>query len=383
MSRRPRPDPRLPFAIVLAVSMVLGALETLKGYLAGRSAPNTFGWHEAFLTNMPWWLLWALLAPFVFLLVRRVPLAGPRRLAAVALHVAVSAVLALFHLGVSAVIVWAAVAHTFRSLPVVIRELVVGYVVTDIVTYWAIVAGYSTWVAARRLDSAERETQALQLRAAQLEAESVRLRALMTEARLDALRLELNPHFLFNTLNTVSALARRGDAETAAAMLARLSDLLRRTLDGERDQEVRLDEELDMLELYLDIERLRFGDRLTVRIAVDPDVTAALVPSLLLQPLVENAVRHGVATVRGAVRIELTARRSRETVEIRVTDFGRGFEAPDGPGSEGIGLRNTRSRLQALYGDAARLAFTTPDAGGATVFVRIPLRFEEDIRVEA
>lgn len=360
------------YAFVAAV--VLGSLETMRAVIAGRSAPNDFGWSEALLTNMPWWVLWAVLAPAVFRLSRALPLRADRWWIPAAGHLAASLVLSVVHLSLSALAVWVAVSHEFQSLGTQVERLITGYIVGDVVTYWAILAAFLTYDSRRRLREAERERREVELRAARLEAS-------MTEARLDALRMELNPHFLFNTLNTVSALTRRGDSETAARTLSRLADLLRLTLDDELEHEVTLEEEAGLLERYLEIERVRFGDRLTIDVWIDPAVRAALVPSLILQPLVENAIRHGVATVRGPVRVEIQAIARGERLEVRIRDTGRGFERPGSVPREGIGLGNTRNRLAALYGEEAELELSSPASGGAEVRLRLPLRMEEDVRV--
>lgn len=382
MTETREPTTRRIAGVALLVAAVLGTIESVKGYVAGRSAPNDFGWTEALLANMPWWLLWALLAPLVFAISRTWPVIGPGRAKNLAVHTFASILLSLAHLAVTALLLWVAVSHSFRTLPSQIRELMVGYFISDAVTYWAIVAAYTTFWSSRRLRAAERESHELLLRTARLESEAVQLRGQMTQARLDALRMELNPHFLFNTLNTVSALARRGDGDYAVQMLARLSDLLRHTLDSDGDNEVTLDEEIATLEKYLAIERLRFGDRLTIGVAVDPAVRDALVPTLILQPLVENAVRHGVSEVRGPVTIDIEATAQGESLEITVTDSGHGFtDAASGDGV-GIGLRNTRTRLDTLYGDAARLELGTRPGRGAIVRMVIPLRLESGARVE-
>ncbi|HYE58145.1 MAG TPA: histidine kinase [Rhodothermales bacterium] len=200
------------------------------------------------------------------------------------------------------------------------------------------------------------------------EAEAARLTALLASAHLDALRMQLNPHFLFNTLNAVSALAER-DPAGVRRVVARLSGLLRRVLDNTDAQEVPLAEELAFLDDYLDIQRFRLGDRLATVVDVPPDVRGALVPALVLQPLVENAVEHGVARLEdraGTVRI--SAWREGTTLAVTVSD--------DGPGgavqADGIGLSNTRARLHALYGPATTLDTGTGAAGGFSATIRLP-----------
>ena len=176
-------------------------------------------------------------------------------------------------------------------------------------------------------------------------AETAALQAQLAQARLDVLRSQLNPHFLFNTLNAVSALVER-DPRGARKMIARLSDLLRYTLEESTEQEVPLHRELDLLAEYIELMQIRFQDRLTVNIQVDEGVRNALVPNLLLQPIVENAMKHGIGRMTGAGSIRIEARRDGERLVVSVIDNGPG---PAG-GAHGVGLTNTSARLRQMYG---------------------------------
>jgi|SRR5438034_938493 len=177
--------------------------------------------------------------------------------------------------------------------------------------------------------------------------ETVLLQAQLAQARLDVLRSQLNPHFLFNTLNAVSALVER-DPRGARRMIARLSDLLRYTLEENTEQEVPLHRELDLLDEYIELMQIRFQGRLNVAVRVDGDVRDVLVPNLVLQPVVENAMKHGVSQIAGAGEITISARRSGDDVVITVADNGPG-PGPAASG-EGVGLTNTNERLRQLYG---------------------------------
>ena len=199
--------------------------------------------------------------------------------------------------------------------------------------------------------------------------ETTRLQAQLMEARLDALRSQLNPHFLFNTLNAVSALVER-DPRGVRRMIARLSDLLRHTLDESTETEVPLSRELDVLEEYIELMQIRFQGRLEVAMHVADDTRAALVPNLILQPIVENALEHGVAKSSGAARIQLRSRRDRDRLIVTVTDSGPGLATTASDG-EGIGLSNTNERLQTLYGPAYRVTLRTV-AGGAEAEIIMP-----------
>jgi two-component sensor histidine kinase len=212
-------------------------------------------------------------------------------------------------------------------------------------------------------------------RALQAERErALRAEALAHEARLRALRYQLNPHFLFNTLNAISTLVVERRTGEATRMLARLSDFLRLTLESGDAQEVPLDDELEFALRYLEIERVRFGERLTVRVEVEPEARSALVPAMLLQPLVENAVKHAVAPREGGGTIALEARRAGGVLRLVVADDGPGLAGDAHADGRGIGLANTRERLRQLYGAAHRLTLEPAPAGGLRVVVELPLR---------
>jgi LytS/YehU family sensor histidine kinase len=187
--------------------------------------------------------------------------------------------------------------------------------------------------------------------------------------------MQLQPHFLFNALHTIGSLVRTGDRDSAVRVVAGLGELLRRMLDGASQQEVPLKHELEFLGAYLAIEQVRFGDRLDVTVDAASDVLDAAVPHLILQPLVENALRHGIAPHAAAGRLEIGARRAGEWLELRVRDNGPGLSNGDGrEASSGIGLANARARLERLYGDAGELTIADAAGGGLEAVVRLPFR---------
>ena len=194
----------------------------------------------------------------------------------------------------------------------------------------------------------------------------------LASAQLDALRHQLQPHFLFNTLNTITALVRP-DPERAERVIVGLSDLLRMALRSGREQEVPLERELALLGRYVEIQQVRFPGRLTVHVAVDDAVRGAHVPTLLLQPLVENAIRHGLAPRATGGTVEVRVERSGERLRLFVTDDGIG-ERAGAPRREGVGLGTTRARLHHLYGDAYRLEAGGRAQGGFAVYIEMPLR---------
>ncbi len=208
------------------------------------------------------------------------------------------------------------------------------------------------------------------------ELESVRLEAALSKAQLDALHAQLQPHFLFNTLNSISVLMQTGRVDSADRMLRHLSELLRYVLAKGTLQEVTLDEEMKFVNGYLDIEQARFGARLTINITIPTEHLTALVPSFLIQTLVENAIRHGVGpkSEPGTVSIQVSRRGDRMLIEV--ADDGIGMKQ-DADSNSGVGLRNARARLQRLYGSSATLEISRPEAGGTVVRLELPYRREE------
>ncbi len=226
--------------------------------------------------------------------------------------------------------------------------------------FWAIVGVAHAFLFYERAQRRERETAELQWR--------------LANARLQALRMQLNPHFLFNTLNSIASLVH-DNAQAADEMIGALSDLLRHTLSASDRHEVTLREELEFLDRYLAIEQTRFGDRLRVEKQIEPATLDAVVPILILQPLVENALKHGVEARLAIGLVRIAASRAGDVLQLQVTDNGPGLKAGNGNAFvEGVGLSNTRARLQELWGQAGSLSLSAPPEGGLVAQVRIPWR---------
>jgi len=205
--------------------------------------------------------------------------------------------------------------------------------------------------------------------------------AMAHQAQLRMLRYQLNPHFLFNTLNAISTLVLDGRRDQANGMVVSLSGFLRYSLDSDPEQRVTLDQEIESVRRYLCIEQVRFGDRLRVGIMVTPEAASALVPSLILQPLIENAIKFAVSRREEGGRIELVAHADDDVLEITLRDDGPGSAdyMPKSGGGHGVGLANTRERLLVLYGDRQSFTIRTCEPRGTLVTLRLPLeRFEED-----
>jgi signal transduction histidine kinase len=239
---------------------------------------------------------------------------------------------------------------------------------------------YFAVVAITHVIDYHRQYNERRMHAAGLETRAARLEGQLTQAQLELLKMQLQPHFLFNTLHTIAELIH-DDPAAADRMLTRLGDLLRLSLDNAGRQEVSLRQELGFLEAYLAIEQTRYPDRLTIATAIDPDTLDARVPHLLLQPLVENAIRHGVSARLGPGLVEIAARRMDGRVVIEIKDNGRGLPAHNGPPREGIGLSNTRARLRQLYGARHHLRLENRPDGGAVARLELPYQAETGERL--
>ena len=311
--------------------------------------------------------LWATLTPLIFWLARRLGLSRRQWLGRLVLLLVVGGVLALI----------VTLATTFlrnevlelprriRPGPIPLVERFLFF--NDFIMYLGVLAAGFARDYFRRYEARNQE-------AARLQAEAADLRAQLAEAQLATLRMQLNPHFLFNTLHAISALAER-DPAGVRRMIARLSELLRSTLEEGARPERTLEGELAFLSRYLEIMQVRFQGKLDVEMDVEPEARAALVPTLILQPLVENAVKHGIANVRGSGRIEIRGRREGSHLILSVRDTGPGPGAgPAAEPSTGVGLRNTEARLRHMYGEAHPLSLRAAEGGGALAEIRIPYR---------
>jgi sensor histidine kinase YesM len=241
---------------------------------------------------------------------------------------------------------------------------------TGVVAYWVVLSIQSAIRNYSRFQERAQAALRSDLRASQLETQ-------VAQARLGALKAQLQPHFLFNTLNAIVVLVRQQKGQQAEETLARFSDLLRAVLADMDAQEVTLARELEYLKLYLSIEQLRFSDRLRVNIEVEPDLLDAAVPHMGLQPIVENAIRHGIGQRATPGIIEIRAVRSGDALHVTVRDDGPGFGAP-GAGGLKVGLENTRARLKQLYGDASELRTGNDPRGGAIVTMILPFHIAEE-----
>ncbi|MCX7513390.1 sensor histidine kinase [Frateuria sp. STR12] len=331
---------------------------TLSGVLSSISEGNDPGWTRALVWNAANFYPWMALAPLVGWLGRGTANAGWGRFLAV--HVPAGLAIALAQTLLHLAVFWYACGPgrmPVASLADFVRMQFAYTCHLALLTYWVIL------VVLRGLES-RRRLRDERLRSAHLETQ-------LAQSQLQALRMQLQPHFLFNTLNAISALAL-ADPLRARLMIARLSDFLRMTLEQRHAQQVPLAREMEFLRCYLAIQEVRFQDRLSTRLALAEDTLHAAVPSMILQPLVENALRHGLLAKPEPGRLHIASRRDGELLHLCVEDDGLGLP-PEGP-ADGVGLGNTRARLQVLFGAAARMDLHRRAGGGTRVELCFPFR---------
>ena len=361
---RAMPDPQstrsslLRLAGLLAFWTVVGLAFAGQFYLSNSLIGRPVTWTQAVGYALADWYVWAILSWPVLWLGRRFPPEGPAVFRSVAIHLGAALVISFVYVALRTAV---GLAHsallgeevTFAG---VFRPLLVKTYPFNLLVYGVILALGHALDYYRRYH--ERTVHALELERR------------LAEARLQALMRQLKPHFLFNTLNGIASLMHR-DVAAADRMLVRLGELLRLTMHHPGQPLTKLRDEVAFIEKYLEIERIRFQDRLEVEIAAAPDALDADVPSLLLQPLVENAIRHGIEPHARPGRIAVSARRVGGELQLSVRDNGAGVP-PGGFAREGIGIANTRARVHELYGARHRFEFTNLPGGGLEVRLALP-----------
>ncbi len=330
---------------------VLAILSASQAVVRLELADQPIDWGRLIVSSLVSWYSCAIFTPVFFLAARRFPIDGRGWARHLPLHLALCGVAS----ALKYLVEWVTMVEVlgFRLQPLG-RMLTSGFISENI----------AFWCMAAAIHAIE-----FQRRARERELLSARLEARLSEAQLNALAARLHPHFLFNTLQGISTLVHR-DPAAADLMLGHLSTLLRRTLHGRPRHEVTLGEELEILEHYLAIVQIRFGDRVTIERAIAPDTLGGLVPCLSLQPLVENAFEHGIARRAGSGRVVIESRRIGQELEVSVRDDGYGPDA--GALQEGIGLGTTRGRLTELYGPRASLRVAAHPDGGTMATMMLP-----------
>jgi two-component system LytT family sensor kinase len=350
-------QPWLRILLAFAFWTLIGLAFAGQLYLSKSKMGDPVSWSFAMGRALGDWYVFALLSIPALWVARRFSLGDARWALNLATHFAASALFSVAWMVLRAGLeVWltrgSMAAVTFGDA---FNRALVTTFFYNLLIYWVVITVGYAFDYYRKFN--ERE-----VRAAELEKR-------LTEARLQALQMQLNPHFLFNTLHAISSLMHQ-DVDAADRMLVKLSDLLRRALDMTDTQEVTLREEIEFLRNYAAIEETRFGDRLTIEMNIPPDTRDAMVPNLVLQPLLENAIRHGIEPYARPGHIKVIARRDGEFLRLEVRDNGGGL----GNGSivEGVGLSNTRARLKQLYGVRQTFELANAESGGVVVSATFP-----------
>ncbi len=352
-----------PWLLAIAVWTLIGLFFSVQGFrIVTRFHNPEATFTEAIVNTLPDTYVWAAFSPLVVRLGRRLRVERGTWMWAVPVHLLIGCAVALLQtvLAISLfALLWAALGHEVFWSRWVQDHLILFF-------HWNLVV-YAALVAIGSAADYYQEARERERRAAQLEAR-------LAQAQLQALKVQLHPHFLFNALNGIAELIHE-DPAAAERMVLGLGGLLRSLLERAASQEITLAQELEFVRAYLAIEQMRFQDRLSVVWEIDPAALPALVPSLVLQPLVENALRHGVAPRAGASRVTVRAARQGESLRLAVADDGPGFRRDARAGiAEGVGLSNTRVRLRQLYGPDGWLELADAEGGGAEAVVVIPYR---------
>jgi two-component system, LytTR family, sensor kinase len=350
----------LKLSLLFAIPGLISSTQTYMMYASEKPSMG-ISFRTAILWQLPPWQVWALATPVILALGRRFRLDRGSLPLSLGVHLLANAFFAVAHMAVFYITTillleksWLRETSFFSALPLILlRNLHL-----ELLTYWGVLAVTNALDYRRRYQHGK-------LVAAQLETK-------LAQAQLDALKMQLHPHFLFNTLHAIAVLVRKQDIQGAVRMIAGVSDLLRLALANTGRQHVPLSQEVDFVARYLEIERTRFADRLTVKTDLAPDTLELPVPNLILQPLVENAIKHGIAQRAAAGRVELTSRRKGDRLILTVRDDGPGLRV-SGVDGAGVGLANVRGRLDQLYPDRHKFTVENHPDGGVLCTLEIPL----------
>lgn len=359
--------PSVKWGLIFLIWTLLGLLFVFQAFIYNVNYNGReFNWMRTFSYQLSNFWLWALLTPFIYMLSRRFPLGRRQLWRHLGIHAGFALLIAPLQ-RLTAVVANFLILNSLGQLdgtvPAMLNRAkfgIIGGSIDSLILYFTILTvcfGIAYY----------RKYQQQELISSQLETQ-------LAQAQLQALKMQLHPHFLFNTLHAISTLMDE-DVKTARRMLVRLSELLRITLENAGTQEVTLKKELEMLNRYLEIEQIRFQDRLKINLQIDPEALDARVPNLLLQPIVENAIRHGIAPVSRAGNIDIRAQRCNGNLRLQVQDDGKGISEQQLANLvPGVGLSNTKNRLTQLYGDNQLLNLSNIESGGLLVSVEIPFQ---------
>lgn len=352
----------LLFGVWTLVGLIFAALSYASAIIENRH----FALHNSLRLNLPYFYVWGALSPLIFRFSRRFPIEfRPLRLRNLLLHIPAIFLFSSIHQGIHLIIGWfltpgfqgqfASIAHLYLYR----RYFVIGLYLDFIVASLIVIAAHA-FIYYQRFRAGEvRESE---------------LKAQLAHAQLQALKMQLHPHFLFNTLHSISSLVSE-DPPRANSMIARLGDFLRLTLEHSDEQMVTLKQEIEFLRCYLEIEQVRFEDRLSVNFRIEPATLSAHVPHLILQPLVENAIQHAIAPHAGSGCIRVAAKRVDGVLRLEVKDSGSGIQSTSSSlEKQGVGLSNVHARLKQNYGSEFRFEMANVSEGGLAVLLEMPFR---------
>jgi sensor histidine kinase YesM len=351
---------RLFWAGILIFWMFIAVLYTSQNILSRLVQGGAIEWGRTLSWSLTRWFIWAALTPLVFTLARRFAIDRAKLKHGLLQHLGLGSLVALAHIVIEVAllfVIWRLAGEPFPTLQRFVGLLTYSFHV-NLLIYAAIVGAYYAFDYYQKFREGE-------LAASKLQSQ-------LSQAQLQALKSQIHPHFLFNTHHAILALMMKRENDSAMQMLTRLSDLLRLTLENSGLQMVSLKQELEFLALYLDIQKTRFQDRLHVKMNVDAEVLSAAVPNLILQPLAENAIEHGIAPYSTAGLLQIEAKRVDGKLTMMICDDGPGLSEKQAV-REGIGLNNTRTRLQQMYGDAHKFELIS-GKNGLQVLIEIPFQ---------
>lgn len=362
--------PKKLFALSLIVFWTfIAILQTSQSIYSATLRGGAVNWGNLLSWSIAKWYLWAAFTPLVLTFSRRLPIEKTSLKSRVPTHIGLALLIGIAHLLFETLIIYTIrnMIEQKMSLAAISQGLLTYTFHVNFFIYWAILAVAHALTYQTRLRDKEKAATELEVA--------------LTNAHLKTLKAQLQPHFLFNALHTILGLVLKEERSKAAGMLTDLSELLRESIDNAEKQLTSLSSEMAFINKYLQIQKTRFEDRLQVELDVDSAVLQAEVPTLLLQPLVENAIRHGIADNSHAGRVRIMAKRKNGRLKLQVADDGRGFpDSGDLTQTTGTGLANTQSRLNHLYPREHELYCRTSDLGGAEVNIEIPFRRFDGLR---
>lgn len=355
------------FLAYAGIWLFLGILSSSQLYSSYIFEREQILWQQAFTRQMPFWIIWGILGLFIGQMSRKFPLENDVRRRNLAIHILISLLLSLVHLTAVAFFRWTFFQHSNQILPFKTTWF---FTATssfhlNLLIYWAVLGVNFAFNYYRKYN--ERELT------------SARLEKQLKQAQLDALQMQMQPHFLFNALHSISTLARKNDNQKVVKMIAGLGGLLRHSLTKNALQEIPLYKEIEFSKKYLAIEQMRFQDRLHIYFSISPETVNARVPNLILQPLIENALRHGVSPTSKSSVIEISSVREDGNLLLSVRDDGIGLSKNwETKNERGVGIINIEARLESLYGASQSLELSNLEEKGMCATIKIPFRTVDD-----